>query len=216
MANKALSEHVKSQKQSKLKEKMILGAVEAYRIEQAKLGTQKGVCTIAKEHGIEKCYKTIINRYNNTEAHKDQQKLMAAEEAVLADFLMQSTDCGFPQSCCNISQYANLICNNGLGKDCTQIGDIWVGQFLERHCDRLQMHQGKPLDIQRAQSMNPKAQKKWFELLEEFVVKAEIRPEDLYGMDETRWPPSDQGTECICGAKVQKLSINREVLTMRT
>jgi hypothetical protein len=76
MAKKALSERVKSQKQSKLKEKKILEAVEAYRAEQAKPGTQKGVRVIAKEHGIEKCYKTIINRYNNMrstmEAHEDQ------------------------------------------------------------------------------------------------------------------------------------------------
>jgi hypothetical protein len=203
MAKKALSERVKSQKQSKLKEQKILEAVEAYRAKQAKPGTQKGVCAIAKEHGIETCYKTIINRYNNmrstVEAHEDQQKLAAAEEAVLVDFLMQSTDRGFPQSCRNIVQYANLIHNNRLGKDCTQIGDTWVGQFLERHRDTLQMHWSKPLDTQRAQSMNPEAKKKWFELLEEFVVKAGIRPEDLYGMDETGCPPSDQGTERVCG-----------------
>ena len=58
----ALSECVISQKQSKLKEKKILEAVKAYRAEKAKLGTQKGVCVIAKEHGIGKCNKTIINR----------------------------------------------------------------------------------------------------------------------------------------------------------
>lgn len=203
MAKKALSERIKCQKQSKLKEKRILEAVEAYRAEQAKPGTRKGVCAIVKEHGIEKCYKTITNRYNNmwstTEAHEDQQKLTAAEEAILVDFLVQSADHGFPQSQRNIAQYANLICNNRLGEDCTQIADTWVGWFLERHRDRLQMHWSKPLDTQRAQSMNPEAKKKWFELLEEFVVKVGIRPEDLYGMDKTGCPPSDQGTECVCG-----------------
>jgi hypothetical protein len=131
MAKKALSECVKSQKQSKLKEKKILEAVEAYRAEQAKPGTQKGVHTISKEHGIEKCYKIIINRYHNmwstAEAHEDQQKLTVAEQSVLVDFLMQSADHGFPQSQCNITQYANLICNNQLGKDCMQIRDTWVG-----------------------------------------------------------------------------------------
>ena len=198
MAKKALSEHVKSQKQSKLREKRILEAVEAYRAEQAN----------AKEHGIERCYKTITNRYNNmrstTEVHEDQQKLTAVEEAFLVDFLVQSADCGFSQSQHNIAQYANLIHNNRLGKDCVQIADTLVGQFLERHRDRLQMHWSKPLDMQRAQSMNPEAKKKWFELLEEFVVKAGIRPEDLYGMDETRCPPSDQGTERVCGGRGTK------------
>ena len=49
--------------------------------------------------------------------------------------------------------------------------------------------------------MNPEAKKKWFELVEEFVVKAGIRPEDLYAMDETGCPPSDQGTEHVMGAR---------------
>lgn len=180
-----------------------MAAVDAYKAEQAKPRPHKGVRAIAKKHGIEKCYKTIINRYNNmwstTEAHEDQQNLTAAEEAVLVDFLMQSADRGFPQSRRNITQYANLIRDNRLEKDCMQIGDTWVGRFLERHRDRLQMHWSKPLDTQRGQSMNPEAKEKWFELLEEFVVKAGISPEDLYGMDETGCPPSDQGTKRICG-----------------
>lgn len=99
-----------------------------------------------------------------------------------------------------------------------QIGDTWVGRFLERYRDRLQMHWSKPLDTQRAQSMNPEAKKKWFELLEEFVVKAGIRPEDLYGMDETGCPPSDQGTERVCGGRGSKTQhkqggANRENVT---
>ena len=65
MPYKALSKHVKRQDDSKLKEEKILQAVEAYRVEQTKPEPQKGVCTIAKEYGIEKAYKTIINRYND-------------------------------------------------------------------------------------------------------------------------------------------------------
>jgi len=65
MAKKPLSEHVKCQKQSRLQEIKIKQAVKAYRAELKKTGPQKGVHTSAKEHGIEKCYKTILNRYNN-------------------------------------------------------------------------------------------------------------------------------------------------------
>ena len=61
------------------------------------------------------------------------------------------------------------------------------------------MHWSKPLDTQRAHSMNPKAKKKWFELLEELLVKVGIRPEDLYGMEKTGCPPLDQGTKYVCG-----------------
>jgi hypothetical protein len=208
MAKKPLSKCIKCQKQSRLREKKIKQAVEAYRAELKKTGPQKGVRTIAKEHDIEKCYKTILNRYNNMrstqDAHEDQQKLTAAEEAVVVDFLEQSADRGFPQSRHNITQYANLIRNNRLGEDCEKIGDTWVGRFLQRHYDKLQMHWSKPLDTQRAQSMNPEAKKRWFELLKEFVVNVGIRPETLYGMDETGCPPSDQGTERVCGSRGTK------------
>ena len=113
MPYKALSKRVKRQDDSKLKEEKILQAVEAYRVEQTKPEPRKGARTIAKEYGVEKAYKTIINRYNDRrsirEAHEEQQKLTASEEAVLVDFLMQSADCGFPQSQHNITQHANLI-----------------------------------------------------------------------------------------------------------
>ena len=85
--------------------------MEAYRA-----GQKKGVHTIAKEHGIENHYKTILNRYNNmcstTEAHEDQHKLTAAGEAVLVDFLEQCADHGFPQSRYNIIEYLDLIYSN--------------------------------------------------------------------------------------------------------
>ena len=102
MPYKSLSEHIKSQNDKKLKEEKISQAVDTYRVEQAKSESQKGAHTIAKEYGVEKAYKTIINRYNNgwsiRKAHEEQQKLTASEEAVLVDFLMQSADHGFPQS----------------------------------------------------------------------------------------------------------------------
>jgi hypothetical protein len=65
MPYKALYKHVKRQDDSKLKEEKILQAVEASRVEQTKPEPQKGACTIAKEYGVEKAYKKIINRYND-------------------------------------------------------------------------------------------------------------------------------------------------------
>ena len=49
--------------------------------------------------------------------------------------------------------------------------------------------------------MNLEAKKQWFLLVEEFVVKLSIRPEDLYAMDETGCPPSDQGTQRVVGSR---------------
>jgi hypothetical protein len=52
--------------------------------------------------------------------------------------------------------------------------------------------------------MNPGAKKAWFQLLEEFGVKAGIQHEDLYGMDETGCPPSDQDTQHVVGGQGTK------------
>jgi len=54
MPKKPLSERVKSQKQSKLKEERILRLL-SLQAEQAKPRPHKGVRAIAKEYGIEKC-----------------------------------------------------------------------------------------------------------------------------------------------------------------
>jgi len=47
--------------------------------------------------------------------------------------------------------------------------------------------------------MNPEAKKRWFELVEEFMVKLGIKLENLYGMDATGCLPSNQGKEHVVG-----------------
>ena len=66
--------------------------------------------------------------------------------------------------------------------------------------------------------MKPEAKKSWFELVKKYVVDLEIRPEDLYAMDKTGCPPSDQGTRRVVsrrGTKTQHKqgSANRENVT---
>jgi len=98
--------------------------------------------------------------------------------------------------------------------DCEKIDDSWVGRFLDRHRDTLQMHWSRPLDMQRAQSMNLEAKKKWFELLEEFIMKVGVRPEDVYGMRLAvcHWT---RVQSVFVGAEVQKPSINKVEPTVK-
>ena len=110
MAYKALSEHVKRQKQSHLKHAKMHDMVNMYWHEQGKpIEECKGAHKIAEEHGIKKQWRTIINQYNGgqtaQEAHKAQQKLTPSEEEVLVNFLNESADCGFPQTLHNIENY---------------------------------------------------------------------------------------------------------------
>ena len=183
--------------------------VAAYAKEQLKPAVERrGARSIATQFKIPNQWRTIINQYkggrSTIEAHQALQRLTPAEEAILVDFLNESAERGLPQSRRNLTQYANLIRRGRLGADCGEVGDFWAGRFLDRHRDVLQTHWSKPLDTQRAQCMNPEAKKQWFELLEKFVVKAGIHPENLYGMDETGCPPSDQGTERVIGGRGTK------------
>lgn len=206
MANKALSERVKRLKQSHLKESKLREAIKAYCDEQSKPAhLRKGAHTIAHEYGIPHQYKTITNRYNggrsNAEMHEAQQKLKPSEEQVLINFLNESAERGFPQDLTQITNVANLIRQSRLGTACEKVGESWVGRFLDRHREVLQTHWSKPLDTQRACVMNPEAKKEWFELVKKYVVDLGILPENLYGMDETGCPSSDQGTHKVVGGR---------------
>ena len=209
MANKALSERVKVQKQRKLKEAKLREAVDVYRNElQKDVHVRKGARTIAEEFGILKQWRTIANRAQGKrsamEFSEDRQKLTCAEEGILENFIIESAERGFPMTLGQIEEYANLILQNRQGPDYQPVGKSWVGRFLDRHCKVLQTHWSKPLDTQRARAMTPEAKKNWFKLVEKFIVEAGIRREDTYGMDETGCPPSDQGTEKVVGGRGTK------------
>ena len=90
--------------------------------------------------------------------------------------------------------------------------------FIDRHHEKLQTHWSKPLDTQRAKSLNPAAVESWFKIVEEFVVKLGIRKEDIYGMDESGFPMAYTGKERVVGGRGTKTQhkqggANRENVT---
>ena len=140
-------------------------AVHVYHHEQTQeLHERKGAHKIAQEHGIENQWRTIINRYNGgrsrQEAHEEQQKLTPVEEVIIAEFVRESANHGFPMTLHNIEQYANLVRRNHLGADCTPLGENWVWRFLDCHRDILQTHWSKPLDTQWACTLSPETKKR--------------------------------------------------------
>src|SRR5580698_9014771 len=209
MPKAALSDRVKSLGKSKFKDAKIREAVDAYRREQERpADCRKGAREIADQFGIKNQWQTILKRYKGgksiEEAHQSHQKLTPVEEATLVSFVEESAARGFPQTRRHIEQMANLIRRSRLGPDCEVVGHGWVGRFLDRHRDAIRTIWSKHLDTQRAGAMNPEAKKKWFELVEEFVVKLGIAPGNLYAMDETGCPPSDQGTERVVSGRGTK------------
>ena len=126
-----------------------------------------------------------------------------AEERVLVDHICISADRGFPLTHRAVVAHANEILKSRGGSPIDPESN-WIHHFLERHHDVLQAHWSKPLDTQQARSLNPAAVEAWFDLIKEFIVDKDIWPGDIYGMDESGFPPSDQGTQRVIGRRGTK------------
>jgi hypothetical protein len=204
-------------------------AVHAYCVEQARPTGEKrkGVRTIAEEFGIPKQYKTILNHATGktqplSEYMASKQKILAAEEHLMVHFLLESAKRGFPLSHEQIQNYANTIIERRKGESFEpakdKVGHQWIFRFLDRHHNKLQTHWGKGLDTQRAKALNPSNVNHWFSLVEEHITNKDIRPEDIYGMDESGFPLTNtQSCHCVGprGAKLQHTagSADRENVT---
>jgi hypothetical protein len=133
-----------------------------------------------------------------------KQRLAPAEEHVLVDFALESADQGFPLTHANLYKVADDILTSRLEDEHVSLGHNWIDIFLNRHHEELQTHWSKPLDTQRGRALNPTNVKLWFDLVKENIVDKDILPHNIYGMDESRFPPSDQGTQRGCrGTKTQ-------------
>jgi hypothetical protein len=132
-----------------------------------------------------------------------KQKLTHAEERVLVDFIGESADAGLLLSHQNIRNHANAII---AGRDVPGelVGDAWVPRFLDRYRDELQAHWSKPLATERARSLNSEAVKAWFDLVEKECISKGIKRENIYGMDESGFPPSNQGRQRVVGRRGTK------------
>ena len=60
------------------------------------------------------------------------------------------------------------------------------------------------MDAQKGQALNPINVKLWFDMVKEHIVDAEILPRNIYGMDESGFPPSNQSTQCVIGHRGTK------------
>ncbi|KAG1800022.1 uncharacterized protein BJ212DRAFT_1450220 [Suillus subaureus] len=143
MVFRALSDRVKRIKQLRTQSNILVQAVHAYCVEQARPTGEKrkGVRTIAEEFGVPKQYKTILNHATGktwplSEYMTSKQKILAAEEHIMVHFLLKSAKRGFPLT----------------------------------------------------KALNPSNVNHWFSLVKEHIVNKGIRPEDIYGMDESGFP----------------------------
>lgn len=210
MTGRALSENVKKLKARHVKNAKLQEAVNAYHREQAK---PKGVARIslrkiADKYQVAKATLSAIangKRRPMSAYIASKQKVSVPEERVLVDYIKQSADIGFPLDNHNIEKFANAIIQKRDGDGFEPVGKNWVHSFLDRHYDELQTHWSRPLDTQRARALNPAAVAAWFDLVQEFVVKLGVAPENVYGMDESGFIPSQEGHKRVVGSRGTKI-----------
>jgi len=220
MVGRALSEQVKRQARRRAENSRYQEALDEYRREQEKPAKERrGLRPIAAT--LDVCYRTLGNLANGkmgmSAFNASKRKLSYPEERVLVDFIIASADRSMPLTPRNITVHANAIIT-GRDEPGEPVGDSWVGRFLDRYRDELQTHWSKPLATERARSLNEESVKEWFKLVEKLVVERGIKRENIYGMDESGFPPSNQGTQRVVGRRGTKTqhkigSANRENVT---
>lgn len=223
MAGRAVSEKVKKIKACRKLNSIYQEAVNKYHREQLKpeKAACRGLWPIAAKYGIN--FKTLSNLANGKQSmsafNMSKRKISGEEERVIVNLILESADRSLPLTRSAFCTVANTIIKGRDGESYTPVDNYWVSRFLDWHHDKIQMHWSKPLDTQRAWALNPKVVRKWFELVKERIVLAGIKPEDIYGMDESGIPPLDQGTQRVLGSKGTKMqhkqgSANRENVTV--
>lgn len=207
MVSKPLSEAVKLQKtRSQYNARMRL-AIDDYKQQALKQKSlRQSYQTVANNHGVSKSslQRLVAGGIPMSAFNAAKQLLTPSEERVIVDFCLESADRGFPLSHKNVYQSADNILTARIGIEHEPIGHNWVDNFLKRHHDELQMHWSKPLDTQRGRALNPTNVKLWFDLVKENIVDKNIQPWNVYRMDESGFPPSDQGTQRVIGRRGTK------------
>src|SRR6267154_3049685 len=194
MPGRTLSDHQKKKINQDWIRERDSKAVEGYRQELLK---EPKVChglrIIAEYHGITKdtLARAVDDKQSIDTVNQKKQKLLKSEENILVDFILKSADRSFPFTHHVAESYANSILAKRVGHNNTLVGKKWIYAFLDRNRNKLQTHWSKPLDMQRAQALNPEAVKHWFDLVEELIVKTEIRRENIYGMDKSGFPAGE-------------------------
>jgi hypothetical protein len=176
-------------------------AVQAYTAEQSKREGRRSLRDVASQYRVS--HVTLSRQYKGALSvaafNTLKQKITVSEEKILVDYALESADRGLPILHAVLASMANKLLESRLGAHYVPVGLNWSDRFVERHYKSLQMHWTKPLDTQRACALNPRVVKHWFSLVKEHIVDKGIKLHNIYGMDESGFPPGVIGRERVIG-----------------
>ncbi len=149
----------------------------------------------AKDFGIPRS--TLTGRWHGAkskkEAHVHQMHFTPEEESILIDWIRTLGHRGVPMTLSSLRDFAS----GALGKP---VGENWASRFVKRHPEikvqfqvqlmiKLTMYTPQiklttTLEACRARSLNHANVNKYFDILEEVIAKYNIRPDNIWNMDE--------------------------------
>jgi hypothetical protein len=125
-------------------------------------------------------HSTLTDRYNGKltrkDAHEHEQRLSAAQEEVLVEWVKTVGRRGMPLTTSTLRDFASNICQ-------VPVGTSWAKRFIARHPE-LKIRWTTGLEKCRAQSLNRTVVNEFFELIRDLIETHNIPPENIYNMDE--------------------------------
>ncbi len=138
----------------------------------------KSIRSAAADHDVP--FSTLRRRWNGvrsrSQAHVAQMLLTPPQERGLADWAKELAKRAIPWTKDTLREKAQLICKK-------QVSDNWIYRFIKRNPDlKLRWTQG--LESPRAGALNEAIVAEFYRILAETVEKYQVKPENIYNMDE--------------------------------
>jgi len=171
------------------------------RIRRAVLAVKKGRCSTSKA-SLWYCVprQTLRRRIeggkSRTAGHEYQMALTISQENMLVEWLKVVGTRGIPMTIRTLRDYAGMIAGHDVGESLITFvlfafifmmfyssGETWPRRFRERH-PNIKIRWTAQLERCRAIALNETVVTHHFNLLEEVVNKYEIKPQNMYNMDE--------------------------------
>jgi hypothetical protein len=211
MGRVALSDAVKKVQKRRLLNQHLQQAVQLYQDEQQKPTGSKRLSLAAVASRFSGVTVSTLARHvkpghvSMSAFNATKQKIKPSEERVLLDAALEASDLGLPWNRDELTYEADAILKAREGEGFVPVGKYWAQGFLDRHRDELQMSWSRPLDSQRARALNPTVIRHFYhELVRKRVVEAGILPENMYGMDESGFQPSNKGRQRVIARRGTK------------
>src|SRR5271169_5832223 len=126
------------------------------------------------------------------QAHEDDQNLTHAEEKELVRWITRLTISGYAPGYETLRRLAEIIRERRVKTDGGEvqvkvyykISKEWVPRFIQRHPELAGVRL-RSIDTARIKAASPERLQSWFNELEKVLAEFNIKPENIYNMDES-------------------------------